>query len=861
MSDDEKDGPLRKKRRVTKACDQCRRKRIKCETFPNAEQDAPCAVCTEAGTSAACTYSRPSRKRGPTAGYAKSLSEKVATMERLLGHLLLVQPSTLDHIDAFFNPPGDIEVTTSESQYTTFQNSPLPSLIEASAPVAPPESNNTNSSPKNDVGSQSNDVKPTISHLGGLTSPSDDAMSLGETPQTTSTVGAGSGSGWSPATSPPSATGINALSISQRAALGLGPPISSPGVNPFAPRTSSSLSNDLHTLASAATYGVEMSSPAILQMQRDAATKGFNPAQAGEVPTETVRNQLMELYFQIVHPSYPMVDKARFFRWSAHLPSRNPSNSVAASSLPPELYFAVFAVVTPYLSPADAATSQRAEVLAASSRAHLFNALDKPTIETVQACSLLALSDWGQGELERAWTLSSLAIALAITLSLHITATPKIDSSLRIETDQSSFRLKTFHSALIIHALLSLRLLRPPMSILDDYDIPVPPQDGPENFELWRSDKSPEELRAEHESKAAPVRHVAVPRTQAVRSCALSTFSHMASLCAIALSVVRWGVCPRRGNGRGLPAGEQEREELVANLRAWEADLPSDLRLSDQERGVERLHERSRHTVEMHLLLFTLYQRLVPHVSFLSVSFDPVPQALAINSHIFARYLDLYTFYRSLPTIDLSLNILSETLFTRPDYLPHQHDVPLKAFEELSRVLPVGTVGLLALRERVEQVKNEQMLKQSFASPLTSLVPPQPLVPAAGSHLVFDALANPGAEPLPITSSLFPPPPPEPSLWDHTQQWDQSDLLVSLGLVSDPSHSDPWQPPAATTADNSGTSNQLTDEQQSMMSVNGGGSMPSLVYGYDFNQQQSTDLLTRWLDRGSLAFGSDGSGR
>lgn len=123
------DQPQQKKRRVTKACDQCRvstitlsscpslfyppppappaaarddprptrpaprlttslslgvqKRRVKCETDPN-QPDAPCIVCTAAGTQDSCTFSRETRKRGPQAGYAKSLAERANTLERLL---------------------------------------------------------------------------------------------------------------------------------------------------------------------------------------------------------------------------------------------------------------------------------------------------------------------------------------------------------------------------------------------------------------------------------------------------------------------------------------------------------------------------------------------------------------------------------------------------------------------------------------------------------------------------------------------------------------------------------------------------------------------------------------------------------
>ena len=65
----------------------------------------------------------------------------------------------------------------------------------------------------------------------------------------------------------------------------------------------------------------------------------------------------------------------------------------------------------------------------------------------------------------------------------------------------TSSRLKTLHSVLIIHFLLSLRLDRLPLSsaLLQDYEREIlpPPTDEVENWDLWRSDKTAGELRRE----------------------------------------------------------------------------------------------------------------------------------------------------------------------------------------------------------------------------------------------------------------------------------------------------------------------------------------------------------------------------
>lgn len=109
----------------------------------------------------------------------------------------------------------------------------------------------------------------------------------------------------------------------------------------------------------------------------------------------------------------------------------------------------------------------------------------------------------------------------------------------------------------------------------------------------------------------------------------------MASLCAIGISIIRWGVCPRRGNGQGLSVGESERSDLVNSLQSWEADLPSDLRLSELPRGVELIGERSGQTILMHMVLFTLYLRLAPHRYVLAFS-RPGSLAMANSTPIVA---------------------------------------------------------------------------------------------------------------------------------------------------------------------------------------------------------------------------------
>ncbi|KAF8153056.1 fungal-specific transcription factor domain-containing protein [Crassisporium funariophilum] len=71
------------RRRSSKACDQCRKSKCKCErTGPN----EPCKSCIMLGTP--CTFLGPSRKRGPPKGYIDAIEARLHQTEALLGIML-----------------------------------------------------------------------------------------------------------------------------------------------------------------------------------------------------------------------------------------------------------------------------------------------------------------------------------------------------------------------------------------------------------------------------------------------------------------------------------------------------------------------------------------------------------------------------------------------------------------------------------------------------------------------------------------------------------------------------------------------------------------------------------------------------
>ncbi|MCJ1477806.1 Glucose-responsive transcription factor [Lambiella insularis] len=70
----------RKKSKVSRACDECRRKKIRCDAESDAQGHEKCSNCSR--TQQVCDFSRTPMKRGPSKGYIKELADRVAEMER-----------------------------------------------------------------------------------------------------------------------------------------------------------------------------------------------------------------------------------------------------------------------------------------------------------------------------------------------------------------------------------------------------------------------------------------------------------------------------------------------------------------------------------------------------------------------------------------------------------------------------------------------------------------------------------------------------------------------------------------------------------------------------------------------------------
>ncbi|KAK8203446.1 hypothetical protein BKA81DRAFT_94513 [Phyllosticta paracitricarpa] len=74
----QQDTNMRKRSKVSRACDECRRKKIRCDATSENGPEA-CTSCKRTG--ARCQFSRQPQKRGPSKGYIKELADRLSRLE------------------------------------------------------------------------------------------------------------------------------------------------------------------------------------------------------------------------------------------------------------------------------------------------------------------------------------------------------------------------------------------------------------------------------------------------------------------------------------------------------------------------------------------------------------------------------------------------------------------------------------------------------------------------------------------------------------------------------------------------------------------------------------------------------------
>jgi hypothetical protein len=132
--------PPRKRTKVSRACDECRRKKIKCDAQTEASEE-PCSNCRRANTQ--CLFSRVPQKRGPSKGYIKELADRINSIEGKLNTSVGGLERRLSS-DTFASPgaPGDDTrkrpfSNISGDSFQTASPHRIPSISTEHRPVMP----------------------------------------------------------------------------------------------------------------------------------------------------------------------------------------------------------------------------------------------------------------------------------------------------------------------------------------------------------------------------------------------------------------------------------------------------------------------------------------------------------------------------------------------------------------------------------------------------------------------------------------------------------------------------------------------------------------------------------------------------
>ncbi|PSR97411.1 hypothetical protein BD289DRAFT_101064 [Coniella lustricola] len=83
--------PPRKRSKVSRACDECRRKKVKCDSASETGDEA-CSNCRRSNVR--CMFSRVPQKRGPSKGYIKELADRINSIEGKLGSQTVAEALT-----------------------------------------------------------------------------------------------------------------------------------------------------------------------------------------------------------------------------------------------------------------------------------------------------------------------------------------------------------------------------------------------------------------------------------------------------------------------------------------------------------------------------------------------------------------------------------------------------------------------------------------------------------------------------------------------------------------------------------------------------------------------------------------------
>ncbi|KAI0308118.1 fungal-specific transcription factor domain-containing protein [Multifurca ochricompacta] len=577
------------RKRSSRACDQCRKTKSKCERFKS--DDEPCKSCLAAGT--ACTFLGPSFKRGPPKGYIHAIEQRWHQVESVLGAILAsTDPNVqvlinnlrkddlardiLSRVDSGpFGPTGRLNLSaamTKEDFFASIMNNDAQHPRDPSRPKR-------QSRMSREIVSSNNSmlVTPTLEWQDHLSS----CYALTDKPKTVAAS--------SPFVSSLNASGqpspqrrrldkVSATSPDWERLYKLDPASESDDTDDAASMVGElsldenkevryhGLISGLHLLSQAdRTDERRVGGVWNLPMARvwPPAVNQFIPEENVDVtmPPLDVQRHLLDLYFVYVHPVFPVIHKSLFWK------DYEVTHSFLGSSLRERphisnlLLLSMFAIAARYdqagAPPPDSGNLWEAGLdHMVQAREVLNRVYHYSRGTTCQALLLLGMREFGIGQMEHGWLYTGMAFRMAQDLGLHRDAANwQMNGRNMFSTQELQARKQIWWACNRADKYTAIYMGRPPSISEWHFDAPPPEVEA-------------EELWAPHSSDPASIDFKPVPDRLMI------TFRRMTKLCIIIGNVINriYPVHP--------PSHSVKRSalaELEAQLDQWYAELPDSL--------------------------------------------------------------------------------------------------------------------------------------------------------------------------------------------------------------------------------------------------------------------------------------------
>lgn len=519
-SDDEgnHEAPTSNRKRSSRACDQCRKSKSKCER-PNGDV-APCKSCSLTG--AACTFLGPSHKRGPPKGYIHAIEQRWHQVEALLGAIIqcsdprvqtLVSDLRQDDLAREiihrvdmgpYGPSGRRSQPEGATKEDFFA-----SILKSSA-TGDSTRSRRQSRVSREIVSSSQDhglsVVPTkewqdqlSKHLAASSQACDTEARITRRRRLNLMAG----------DSPPQPDWKDMYTLEaeeEDQCKGAAEALGELSLDEHREIRFHGKASGLHLLGrSVRTDDRHEGGIWKLPMARIwPASQGCHdlPPQDPVVPLPPIHVQdlLLDLYFTYVHPAFPVIHKCRFLaeynsrKRHSHTglsPEANTPRPEASQEVTPLLLFSIFAIAARFCEDGTP-PPPRGEMWGAgcdylnSARTILSRILHQSRPSTVQSLLLLGHREFGIGSMEQGWIFIGMAVRMAMDLGLNCDSSSwKIHGRDLFLPEENQHRRQIWWACCLADRYGAVYMGRPVLIKDEDFDTPLPAVDLEEDNIPW----------------------------------------------------------------------------------------------------------------------------------------------------------------------------------------------------------------------------------------------------------------------------------------------------------------------------------------------------------------------------------------